>query len=93
MKCGHHRNTRELVPAAPKRFHGLVYSQQTTWFHGGNEDHTLGWYQALVEARTGAEIRAVIANRVIFDRVRVEVLDIGESIVDPTNADVVARIC
>jgi hypothetical protein len=31
---------------------GLVYSQQTAWFHGGRvEDHTLGWYQALIEAR------------------------------------------
>lgn len=31
---------------------GLVYSQQTAWFHGNRvEDHTLGWYQALIEAR------------------------------------------
>ena len=31
---------------------GLVYSQQTAWFHGAKvEDHTLGWYQALIEAR------------------------------------------
>lgn len=35
----------------------LVYSQQTAWFYGGEragervEDYTLGWYQALIEAR------------------------------------------
>ena len=40
----------------------LVYSQQTAWFYGGNhatakvEDHTLGWYQALVEARIPFEM-------------------------------------
>lgn len=36
---------------------GLVYSQQTAWFHGGRvEDHTLGWYQALIEARIPFEM-------------------------------------
>jgi hypothetical protein len=41
---------------------GLVYSQQTAWFHGGPrarervEDHALGWYQALVEARIPFEM-------------------------------------
>jgi hypothetical protein len=36
---------------------GLVYSQQTAWFHGGNvEDHTRGWYQALIEARIPFEM-------------------------------------
>jgi hypothetical protein len=31
---------------------GLVYSQQTAWFHGARvEDHILGWYQALIAAR------------------------------------------
>jgi hypothetical protein len=36
---------------------GLVYSQQTAWFHGGKvEDHTLGWYQALIEARIPFEM-------------------------------------
>jgi hypothetical protein len=40
----------------------LVYSQQTAWFYGGNrapakvEDHSLGWYQALVEARIPFEM-------------------------------------
>jgi len=36
---------------------GLVYSQQTAWFHGGSvENHTLGWYQALIEARIPFEM-------------------------------------
>ena len=41
---------------------GLVYSQQTAWFYGGPrakekvEDHALGWYQALVEARIPFEM-------------------------------------
>ena len=36
---------------------GLVYSQQTAWFCGaGVEDHALGWYQALVEARIPFEM-------------------------------------
>ena len=36
---------------------GLVYSQQTAWFCGGKvEDHTLGWYQALIEARIPFEM-------------------------------------
>jgi hypothetical protein len=36
---------------------GLVYSQQTAWFHGGRvEDHALGWYQALLEARMPFEM-------------------------------------
>ena len=40
----------------------LVYSQQTAWFYGGTrvqakvEDHSLGWYQALVEARIPFEM-------------------------------------
>jgi hypothetical protein len=36
---------------------GLVYSQQTAWFHRNHvEDHILGWYQALVEARIPFEM-------------------------------------
>ena len=41
---------------------GLVYSQQTAWFYGGEragekvEDHTLGWYQALIESRIPFEM-------------------------------------
>ncbi|HKX30090.1 MAG TPA: beta-galactosidase trimerization domain-containing protein [Blastocatellia bacterium] len=41
---------------------GMVYSQQTAWFYGGDragakvEDHILGWYQALIEARVPFEM-------------------------------------
>src|SRR4029434_1225140 len=40
----------------------LVYSQQTAWFYGEDrfrdkvEDPTLGWYQALIEARVPFEM-------------------------------------
>jgi hypothetical protein len=45
------RNERPLARV------GLVYSQQTAWFHGSRtEDHTLGWYQALIEARLPFEM-------------------------------------
>lgn len=45
------RNERSLARV------GLVYSQQTAWFHGTKvEDHTLGWYQALIEARIPFEM-------------------------------------
>jgi len=45
------RNERPLARV------GLVYSQQTAWFCGtGAEDHALGWYQALVEARIPFEM-------------------------------------
>jgi hypothetical protein len=41
---------------------GLVYSQQTAWYYGGEqaaakvENHGLGWYQALVESRIPFEM-------------------------------------
>jgi hypothetical protein len=47
---------------APLARVGLVYSQQTAWFYGGPraremvENHALGWYQALVEARITFEM-------------------------------------
>jgi hypothetical protein len=50
------RNERPLARV------GLVYSQQTAWFTGGDrsrervEDPALGWYQALVEARVPFEM-------------------------------------
>jgi hypothetical protein len=45
------RNERSLARV------GLVYSQQTAWFHGAKvEDHTLGWYQALIESRIPFEM-------------------------------------
>jgi hypothetical protein len=45
------RNERPLARV------GLVYSQQSAWFHGARvEDHMLGWYQALIEARIPFEM-------------------------------------
>lgn len=50
------RNTRPVARVA------LVYSQQTAAFYGGEqahakvEDHTLGWYHALIEARIPFEM-------------------------------------
>ncbi len=45
------RNERPLARVA------LVYSQQSAWFHSPRiEDHTLGWYQALIESRIPFEM-------------------------------------
>ena len=58
----HHRAERYLRHDTPLARVALVYSQQTAWFYGGNragakvEDHTLGWYQALIEARIPFEM-------------------------------------
>ena len=58
----HYRNERYLRNIEPLARVGLVYSQQTAWFYGGEqtgskvEDHTLGFYQALVEARIPFEM-------------------------------------
>ena len=42
---------------APVARVGMVYSQQSAWFVGNKvEDHTLGWYQALIEARIPFEM-------------------------------------
>jgi hypothetical protein len=58
----HHRCERYLRNEAPLARVGVVYSQQTAAFYGGPrarakvEDHTLGVYQALVEARVPFEM-------------------------------------
>ncbi len=58
----HHRMEKYLRQQVPVARVGLVYSQQTGWFYGGDrahekvEDHTLGWYQALIEARIPFEM-------------------------------------
>jgi hypothetical protein len=58
----HFRNERYLRNAAPLARVAMVYSQQTAQFYGGDrarqkvEDHTLGYYQALVEARIPFEM-------------------------------------
>ncbi len=57
------RNERPLARVA------LVYSQQTAWFHGAKvEDHTNGWYQALIEARIPFEM----AHDRLFDSAHVD---------------------
>ncbi len=54
------RNERPLARV------GLVYSQQTAWFHSAKvEDHTLGWYQALVESRIPFEM---VHDRLLDER-------------------------
>jgi hypothetical protein len=58
----HYRWEKYLRNEAPLARVGLVYSQQTAWFYGEDrfrdkvEDPTLGWYQALVEARIPFEM-------------------------------------
>jgi hypothetical protein len=58
----HDRVEPYLRNEAPLARVALVYSQQSAWFYGGPrarekvEDHALGWYQALVEARIPFEM-------------------------------------
>ena len=56
------RNQQFLEHRKPLARVGLVYSQQTAWYYGGEdtdakvENHALGWYQALVESRIPFEM-------------------------------------
>lgn len=58
----HYRNERYLRNTRPLARVGMVYSQQTSHFYGAQqarqkvEDHTLGYYQALIEARIPFEM-------------------------------------
>ena len=58
----HYRAEKYLRRQTPIARVGMVYSQQTGWFYGGNqarekvEDYTLGWYQAMIEARIPFEM-------------------------------------
>lgn len=58
----HHGVERYLRNEKPLARVGMVYSQQTAWFYGGPdarrklEDHTHGFYHALVEARIPFEM-------------------------------------
>jgi len=52
----HHRNERYLRNERPLARVALVYSQQTNRFIGRTEDHTLGYYQALIEGRIPFEM-------------------------------------
>ena len=57
-----HANERYLRNEQPLARVAIVYSQQTAQFYGGEqerakvEDHTLGFYQALIESRTPFEM-------------------------------------
>ncbi len=58
----HHANEAYLHNVRPLARVGLVYSQQTAWFYGGErarekvEEPALGFYEALVEARIPFEM-------------------------------------
>jgi hypothetical protein len=58
----HQKVEKYLRNESPIARVGLVYSQQTAWFHPGArrgmnvEDHVLGWYQALIEGRVPFEM-------------------------------------
>ena len=58
----HWRNERYMRNTAPLARTAVVYSQQTAKHYGGDrarakvEDHTMGWYQALIEARIPFEM-------------------------------------
>jgi hypothetical protein len=58
----HHRNERYLRNVRPLARVAMVYSQQTSHFYGAQqarqkvEDHTLGYYHALIEARIPFEM-------------------------------------
>jgi Hypothetical glycosyl hydrolase 6/Beta-galactosidase trimerisation domain len=58
----HHSAERYLRNTEPLTRVAMVYSQQTAWFYGGPragrmvEDHTLGFYHALIEARIPFEM-------------------------------------
>ena len=58
----HYENERYLRNEEPLARVAMVYSQQTAQFYGGDqahskvEDHTLGFYQAMIEARIPFEM-------------------------------------
>ena len=56
----HYRADKYLRNVAPLARVAMVYSQQTGWFYVNErmplEDHALGWYQALIEARIPFEM-------------------------------------
>src|SRR6266540_2289495 len=56
----HKRAEKYLRNEVPIARVALVYSQQTAWFYVNDrlrlEDHSLGWYQALIEARVPFEM-------------------------------------
>ncbi len=77
----HHKYERYLRNEEPLARVALVYSQQTAAFYGGPravqkvEDHTLGFYQALIEARIPFEmVHDRLLDSTHVDRFKVLVL-------------------
>ncbi len=77
----HYRNERYLRNEQSLARVGLVYSQQTAQFYGGEqaqakvEDHILGFYQALIEARVPFEmVHDGLLDAVHLDRLRTLIL-------------------
>jgi hypothetical protein len=52
----HYRNEAYLRNVEPLAQAGMVYSQQTAHYYGGEQGHMLGYYQALIEARIPFEM-------------------------------------
>jgi hypothetical protein len=52
----HYRNEAYLRNVEPLAQAGMLYSQQTAHYYGGEQGHTLGYYQALIEARIPFEM-------------------------------------
>jgi hypothetical protein len=50
------KNQSNLEQKQPLARVGMVFSQQTAWYHGSAEDYALGWYQAMVESRIPFEM-------------------------------------
>jgi hypothetical protein len=77
----HYRNERYLRNQEPLARVAMVYSQQTAQFYGGErarekvEDHALGYYQALIEARIPFEmVHDGLLDAAHVDRFKVLVL-------------------
>src|SRR5215831_5963708 len=77
----HYRNERYLRNEESLARAALVYSQQTAKYYGGPqarqkvEDHTLGYYQALIEARIPFEmVHDGLLDQAAIDRFQVLVL-------------------
>jgi hypothetical protein len=77
----HYRSERYLRNEEPLTRVGMVYSQQTAAFYGGQqarsrvEDHTLGFYHALIEARIPFEmVHDRLLDAAHIDRFKVLIL-------------------
>jgi len=75
-----HRNERYLRDEEPLARVAMVYSQQTARYYGGErarqalEDHALGYYQALVEARIPFEmVHDQLLDTARIDRLKVPI--------------------